>query len=167
MKKEVIGVRVSPQLKEKLEERAKEEDMSLSGYAENLLRKQVRQEISEEVQEDINAEQRLEELISIGKEEIRETGDTMRETIAKSGIYSIAVWELIKQNHSDIKRQQALSTGSKRLREDLKNLGIDPDDLEKNMKSSEDKGGSEENKNTNSGGDTDGSGVGGPKTDLF
>ena len=63
-------------------------------------------ETTEERMRELNAEERLEALVA-----------DIKEIQSRAGVYAVANFELLKQQYPDGVRQQALETGSRRLRD--------------------------------------------------
>lgn len=127
-----LTVYIEDDLKQELERNADEEDQTVSTYAANLLERQLHTDATDEITREQNAEERLNELIALGKDELTQMGaevadlqQDIRELHAKTGVYAIANWEVVKQGVDDDARRAALSTGSQRLRDDR-----DPTDAE-------------------------------------
>lgn len=132
----------SGSLKRDAEDLAAAHGLSVSELMRETLKRRIHEENKENVVRESKAEERIENLIAQGKDEIRqevrqdlsefkEVAQQVQEVTAKTGVYTIANWELIKGDVSDGKRQHALSTGSSRLRDDLlEGLDLDPEAVE-------------------------------------
>lgn len=127
-----LTVYIEDDIKQELERNAAEEDQTVSTYAANLLERQLQADATDEIEREQNAEERLNELIALGKDELTQMGteitelqQDIRELHAKTGVYAVANWEVLKQGVDDEERRAALSTGSQRLRDDC-----DPADAE-------------------------------------
>ena len=105
--------------KAELEARAEEANQSVSRYCLQVLRDHLDEEQSREIDAETRVEQAMEEIVSIGKDELRQTARDIASMNARMGVYSIANWELLKQQHPDAARRDALSAGSRRLRKSL------------------------------------------------
>ena len=140
-----LTVYIEDDLKQELERNAEDEDQTVSTYAANLLERQLQTDATDQIEREQNVEERLNELIALGKDELTQVGteitelqQDIRELHAKTGVYAIANWEVVKQGVDDEARRAALSTGSKRLRDDR-----DPADAEPTGETTE-TGGSDE-----------------------
>lgn len=116
---QAINTYVSETTKKEVQERAREQDKSVSTYVADLIRHEMQREATDNLSSEIRAEERLEELIALGKDEMRETAREIAEMHAKTGTYAAANFELLKRDHKDALRRDALSTGSRRVREPL------------------------------------------------
>lgn len=114
-----ISTYVSETTKNEVEERARKEDVTVSTYVADLIRREMRREASDNLAAEIRAEERLQELIALGKDEMREVAREIAEMHAKTGTYAAANFELLKRDHKDALRRDALSTGSRRVRQPL------------------------------------------------
>lgn len=136
--KETLSIYVDSRIKEKLEERAEDENRSMSREAEEILKEKL---LVEERTQEIGVEQRIENMVAEAKHELRELPNALREIQAKQGVYTIALWELLKYSgeSSDTKRKKALSTGSRRLRNDLQAIfGEEFTEIEKELENLQD-----------------------------
>lgn len=127
-----LTIYVEDDLKQELERNAADEDQTVSTYAASLLERQLQADATDQITREQDAEERLNELIALGKDELIQMGteitelqQDIRELHAKTGVYAVANWEVLKQGVDDDARRDALSTGSKRLRDDR-----DPADAE-------------------------------------
>ena len=102
-----------------IERRAEAEDVSASTYIAQVLDQHIHGEAVEEQAREHRAEQRIQELVAEARDEVAEATEGLEDLIAKSGVYSIAVWELVKDEYDDPRRQHALDVGTERLREDM------------------------------------------------
>jgi len=121
MNKETLSIYCDRQIKDKLEERAEEENRPMSRVAEDILKENL---LVEDRAKEIGVEQRVENIVAEAKDSLREIPESIKDIQAKQGVYTIALWELLKHQgqSSDTKRVEALSTGSKRLRKDLEEV---------------------------------------------
>src|SRR6056297_454333 len=124
-----VTVYVTEERKNELEERAAEAETSLSGIINDMLDTQLQREAQEAIASETRAEERIQELLTVGKEEMVETAREIREMNAKFGAYAIANFELMKREQSDHVRKDAHKTGARRIRQDL-DTGIDDLDEE-------------------------------------
>ena len=116
---QAINTYVSETTKKEVQERARQADKSVSTYVADLLRREMQREASDNLAAETRAEERLEELIALGKDEMRQTAREIADMHAKTGTYAAANFELLKREYNDTLRRDALSTGSRRLREPL------------------------------------------------
>ncbi|WP_049987400.1 hypothetical protein [Halobellus rufus] len=114
-----ITVYVTDERKAELKQRAAEEDTSMSGVINDMIDRQLQQDAQDAIASEARAEERIQELISVGTEQMVETAKEIRDMNAKFGAYTIANFELMKQDRSDHVRQEALDTGARRMRQDL------------------------------------------------
>lgn len=135
---EAIICHCSNSLKRDVKELAEARDQSVSEFVREILKQELHEQHKDEIVRETRAEERIEETVAIAKDEIRqeveefkETAQQVQEVSAKSGVYSIALWEILKTDTADNRRQDALSTGSRRLRDDLLgDLDLDPEAFE-------------------------------------
>lgn len=114
-----LTVYVSDDTQATLERRAQQEDMDVSPYVDAVLRRYFQMEAEEEIATEVRAAERIEELVSLGKDELRELTREIAEMNAKMGAYAAANFELMKQDYPDAMRRDALATGSERIRKDV------------------------------------------------
>jgi len=114
-----ITVYVTDERKAELKQRADEEDTSMSGIINDMIDRQLRQDAQDAIASEARAEERIQELISVGTEQMVETAKEIRDMNAKFGAYTIANFELMKQDRSAHVRKDALDTGARRIRQDL------------------------------------------------
>ena len=111
-----ITVYVSDETKQEIKQRADDEDKTISTYVDGVLRRYFIMEDEEQVATETRAEQRLEELIALGKDELQETAQEIAEMNTKMGAYAAANFELMKRDYHEARRRDALSTGARRIR---------------------------------------------------
>ena len=114
-----LTLHLDPPMKRDIRERANESDESMSAIARRAIQQYLSEERAAELNTETLVEERIEELVSVGIDEITKTASQIAKMNAKMGVYSVANWELLKQSHPDAKRRDALSTGSRRLQTDL------------------------------------------------
>lgn len=124
---QLLSTYVDGETKREIERRADQADQSVSAYLADLIDRHIHQETIDEKNRELRAEQRIEELTATAADDVEKAADDIRQLVARSGCYAIASWELIKQEHGDLERQEALRIGAARLREDLQAAGINPD----------------------------------------
>lgn len=115
MSDERMTLYLSTDLKQSIETQSDRNDQTQNEWVRDAIRRKLKNERQESVIESTNAEQRLEALIKQVSDEIDEVTQGYRDLMAKTGVYTIANWELIKRDYSDVQRQQVLETGRKRL----------------------------------------------------
>jgi len=103
---ERVAFYTDPETKRQLEKDADRSDTTLSTHVHGLVEQQLEADTREQRYRELNAEERLESLVA-----------DIKDMQARMGVYAIANFELLKQDHPDTVRQQALSTGSRRLRD--------------------------------------------------
>jgi len=113
-----ITVYVTDERKAELKQRADEEDTSMSGIINDMIDRQLQQDAQDAIASEARAEERIQELISVGTEQMVETAKEIRDMNAKFGAYTIANFELMKQDRSAHVRKDALETGARRIRQD-------------------------------------------------
>lgn len=122
---EQITVYVTEERKVELEQRAADEDESVSGIINDMIARQLQQEAQDAIASEVRAEERIQELMTLGKEEMIEVAREIRDMNAKFGTYAVANFELMKQDHTAYERKEALRTGARRLRQDLDTVAED------------------------------------------
>lgn len=70
---------VSDETKDEIEQRARDEDETVSTYLDRLIRRQLAQEAQEDIASETRAEERIREVATIAVEEIEQTTERMRE----------------------------------------------------------------------------------------
>lgn len=123
---EKVEFYVTPDRKQEIERAADEADMTVSSWCASRIDQVLHSDALEAKSQEYRAEQRIEELIARATDEIEAAAEDLRETQVKSGVYSIATWELIKQDIGEVQRQNALSDAATRVR-DTETLDIDID----------------------------------------
>jgi hypothetical protein len=128
----VISVYVSESEKNHLQSEANEEGETLSSYVYKLAQAERKRRGVEKAATDLSAEERIEALIAEAKEDLTEIAQDTKDMNARAGAYSIANFELLKQNYPDARRKEVLETGARRLRYPLEDHDItdDTDDQE-------------------------------------
>ena len=103
---ERVAFYTDAETKRQLEKDADRDDKTLSTHLHDLVQREQQRDTTEQRYRELNAEERLESLIA-----------DIKDIQARAGVYSVANWELLKQEHPDALRQKALSTASRRLRD--------------------------------------------------
>jgi hypothetical protein len=112
----VISVYVSESEKNHLKSEADDEGETLSSYVYKLAQAERKRRGVEKAATDLSAEERIEALITEAKEDLTEIAEDTKDLNARAGAYSVANFELLKQNYPDARRKEVLRTGSRRLR---------------------------------------------------
>jgi hypothetical protein len=115
MSDERLTLYLDSDLKESIELQADRSGQSQNEWVRDACRRKIKAERQESALEATNAEQRLEALIQQVADEVDEVTQGYRDLMAKTGVYTIANWELIKRDYSDVQRRQVLETGRQRL----------------------------------------------------
>lgn len=113
--------------REALKREADAAGKSLSSYVLQLVRRQRQLDAEEELSDSLNVEQRLDQIASDAIEDMSEAAQAIEEQQRLSGKYSIALWELLKTDYADPRRQQALETSHARLN---KVIDMEPPDTD-------------------------------------
>ena len=114
-----ISVYVTEDRKTEIERKAATEDMTISSYLNRLISRQLAMEAENEIASTARAADQLQTLIDRGTRQLRDATEDLQEMNAKMGVYTIANFELMKGAHGQPEIRDALSTGSRRLRDDL------------------------------------------------
>lgn len=72
---------VSDETKTEIEQRARDEDETVSTYLDRLIRRQLAMEAQEDIASETRAEERIEEVATIAVDEIQQTAERMREDL--------------------------------------------------------------------------------------
>jgi hypothetical protein len=116
---------VEDDLADEIQQRANQDEVTVSTYIADVLSQHIREQAVEDTMHQTSAEQRVEELVAQARDELLATTEQMNELLAKTGVNTIATWELVKRDYSDGVRQHALSQGAQRLHGELDHLGVD------------------------------------------
>lgn len=114
-----LSVYVTDERKAEIEQRAKEEDITISRLVNEMIDRYLQQEAQDAVASEVRAEERLREVITLGTEQMRKTATELREQNARFGAYAIASFELQRRTHSPTVQLEALTTGAERMRQEL------------------------------------------------
>ena len=114
-----LTVYVSDDTLATVERRAQQENMDVSPYIDTVLRRYFQMEAEEEIADEVRAAERIEELVALGKDELRELTREIADMNAKMGAYAAANFELQKTHYDDAMRRDALATGAERIRKDV------------------------------------------------
>jgi hypothetical protein len=106
-----------------LDELADDQDTTRSTVVFELVREGLRREREGAVSAETRASERLQDLLDDGLTDMEDTAREIQDLNAKTGVYAVAAFELVKQQHGEAAIREALQTGARRLRED------DVDDL--------------------------------------
>lgn len=88
----------------------------------------LRREAQDELASEVRAEERIQELISTGVERMERTAEDIADMQAKAGVYAAANFEPMKTDYKDARRRDVLSTGARRLRQDVDAVHAELDD---------------------------------------
>ena len=115
-----------------IRDEAERRDISVSEHIKQILKHHHHQENLDEELQKTDAERRIEELVTLAKDEITKTSEWQKEVMVRGSVNQIALWELAKREYSwsDHQRRQALSIGASRLREPLAELGVQIDEID-------------------------------------
>lgn len=106
------------QTKHELEELAAEHGTTRSTLVYELVRKGIRREREGDVSAETRAAERLQDLLDEGLGNMENVARQIQDLNAKTGVYAVAAFELVKKEHGEAAVEEALRTGSRRLRED-------------------------------------------------
>ena len=138
----------------RLEREADEADMSLSGYCMSLIERQWEAEDVEAAADRMDAEEKVEQIVADARDEltsivrdVEQRNEDVADMTARAGSYSIANFELLKDEFdpAESRKAETLLTGSRRLRDPLedhpdRDLDVDPDEADDENGKSEDEG---------------------------
>lgn len=117
---------VSDETKAEIEQRARNEDETVSTYLDRLIRRQLLMEAQEDIASETRAEERIREVATLAVEEIQQTTDRMREDL---------------QTALDENDAEAANSGADRERRSLEErLDVDVDTDESATESDDDRG---------------------------
>ncbi|WP_226023658.1 hypothetical protein [Halomicrobium salinisoli] len=149
---EKVEFYVTPNKKQAIEQAATEAEMTVSTWCASRIDEILHEDALEAKSQEYQVEQRIEELIARATDEIEAAAEEIRETQVKSGVYSIATWELVKQDIGDAQRKNALSDAAARVRDaEHLDLQIDTSYSPENGQTTADRDGTAATKNTESG----------------
>jgi hypothetical protein len=146
-----VDVYVSDSDLSRLEREADEADMSLSGYCMSLIERQWEAEDVEAAADRMDAEEKVEQIVADARDEltsiardVEQRNEDVADMTARAGSYSIANFELLKDEFdpAESRKAETLLTGSRRLREPLdehpdRDLDVDPDEADGSSDASE------------------------------
>jgi uncharacterized membrane protein len=121
-----IGVYVSDADQSRLEREADKAEMTVSSYIMSIVRNQWTSEDTEEAAKEARVEERVERMTSEATDEMaamieqqQQRTEQMADMAARSAVYSIANFELLKltQKPPEAARTKSLQIGSRRLRD--------------------------------------------------
>lgn len=115
---ETVKSYVSSETKRDLDREAERQDVSRSSLIAQYIRRGLRQDREDDVAAETRAEQRLQDVLDAGLDDMADVARHQQEITAKSGVYAVAAFELIKQEHGEAAVADALRAGARRLRED-------------------------------------------------
>jgi len=112
-----------------IDELADEQGTTRSTLVFELVREGLRREREGAVSAETRAAERLQDLLDDGLTDMEDTAQQMQDLNAKTGVYAVAAFELVKQDHGEAAIREALQTGARRLRDDdIDDLASDEDD---------------------------------------
>jgi len=112
-----------------IDELADEQGTTRSTLVFELVREGLRREREGAVSAETRAAERLQDLLDDGLTDMEDTAQQMQDLNAKTGVYAVAAFELVKQDHGEAAIREALQTGAQRLRDDdIDDLASDEDD---------------------------------------
>ena len=123
---EKVGMYVTPEQKEELKRRADSEDMTLSAFCHDIVKRYLHGELFTEKAEELKIERRFEELIGLAREEIEQAAEDMQQVQQTTALHCVANWELQKEAAGAVQRNEAMAAASQRLHEDFVKAGMDP-----------------------------------------
>jgi len=130
---------VSEATLKELDREADQRGMSRSSLIETYIRRGLRQDREDELEAQSRAARELQDVIDQGLDDFRDVARQIQDLNAKTGVYSAATFELLKQGHPDSTVQDALSVGSRRLRDDVDvedtDSSVQSDDLQEDDQS--------------------------------
>lgn len=139
MTEEVLTCHMESSLKRDIREIAEDNDQSISEFVRGILKAEVAEQKRHDVVREAKAAEKLERIIAQGKDEIKAEIDkfnrsatAVQSLTARAGVYTIANHELLKQEYSQTMRNDARSTGVRRLRKDILSeleLDLDPEEI--------------------------------------
>lgn len=124
---EQLAFYVSEAMKNEVDRQADAADLTRSEFLFQTVADALERDAADEFAQEIDAEARIRELIEIATDEMTQATEEIRDMNAKAGAYAAANFELLKADHKDAVRRDALSTGSRRLRQDLDVVADDLD----------------------------------------
>ncbi|WP_267644009.1 hypothetical protein [Haloarchaeobius amylolyticus] len=122
-----IDVYLDTDLYQEVVARANEANKSKSGYVAEVLEAHVQNDLMTEIGHEAAVERRIEELVAHATDEVTDATNGLEEAILQTGVYSVAAWELVKGNHGEVARQNAMQAGRRRVRDQANQLGSDLD----------------------------------------
>lgn len=114
-----LTIYVSEPEKNHLKSEADEAGETLSSYVYKLAQAERSRRGVEQAATELSAEERIEALIADATDTLEEIAEDTKDLNARAGAYSIANFELLKQNYPDARRKEVLETGARRLRSPL------------------------------------------------
>jgi len=133
---EVVKSYVSQQTLEDLDREADRRGCSRSSLVDEYIRRGLRHDREDEVAAEARAVRKLQDVLDQGLDDFRETARHQQDLNAKTGVYAVAAFELLKDNHGQAQVKDALETASRRLRDDE----LDVDDVASNLDDKPDDG---------------------------
>ena len=139
-----VDVYVSDSDLSRLEREAEDADMSLSGYCMSMIERQWEAEDAEAAADRLEAEEKVEQIVADARDEltsiardVERRNEDVADMTARAGSYSIANFELLKDEFdpAESRKAETLLTGSRRLRSPLeehpdRDLDVDPNETD-------------------------------------
>ena len=146
-----VTVYVNDEELSRLDREAGEANMSRSGYVLSAIQRQWLDEDADEAADRMNAEEKVEQIVADARDElvgiarsVEDRNEAVADMTARAGSYSIANFELLKDEFdpAESRKAETLLTGSRRLREPLdehpdRDLDVDPDEANGSSDASE------------------------------
>ena len=135
---------VSDEELSRLDREADDRNMSRSGYVLSAIQRQWKAEDADEAADRMNAEEKVEQIVADARDElvgiarsVEDRNEDVADMTARAGSYSIANFELLKDEFdpAEARKAETLLTGSRRLREPLTehpDRDLDIDETDKN-----------------------------------
>jgi hypothetical protein len=128
----------------RLDREADDRNMSRSGYVLSAIQRQWKAEDADEAADRMNAEEKVEQIVADARDElvgiardVEQRNEDVADMTARAGSYSIANFELLKDEFdpAEVRKAETLLTGSRRLREPLDehpDRDLDVDEIDEN-----------------------------------
>jgi len=139
-----VTVYVNDEELSRLDREAGERDMSRSAHILATIQRQWLAEDADEAADRMNAEEKVEQIVADARDElvgiardVEQRNEDVADMTARAGSYSIANFELLKDEFdpAESRKAETLLTGSRRLRSPLeehpdRDLDVDPDETD-------------------------------------
>ena len=127
---ETVKSYVSPSTKQDLDREADRLGLSRSALIARYCRRGLRQDREEDLAADTEAARRLGDVLDAGIDDMEDVARQIQDLNAKTGVYAVAAFELVKREHGEAAVRKALQTGARRLREQESPAPVDDVDHE-------------------------------------